>query len=230
MRVLVAEDNVPMAEAVRLALEARGHAVDVIADGGLALHAGLEEQYDVALLDLGLPNEHGLNVLRVWRDRGLTMPVMILSGNADVNALVEALNSGADDYLIKPFHMNELIARKNAVIRRRHGLASSHISLGLIDVDLAHHRVTKQGQHIRLTALEFALFAALALNPGQVMSKIELTEHLYAQDFDRDSNTLEVIVSRLRRKLGEGVIETVRGRGYRVVRAELAASGDEFCI
>jgi len=220
MRVLVVEDNQALADQLATALAEAHFAVDRAADGEEALHLGDTEPYDAVVLDLGLPRLDGLSVLRHWREAGRAMPVLILTARDGWTEKVAGLDAGADDYLAKPFAMGELVARLNALIRRAHGHARPEIVAGPLRIDTAAARVTLAGQPVRLTALEFRLLAFLGHRIGEVVSKTELTEHLYAQDFDRDSNTLEVIVGRLRRKLGEGVIETVRGQGYR-----LAAGG-----
>jgi two-component system OmpR family response regulator len=216
MRVLVVEDHAALAAQVVAALVEAHFAVDRAGDGEEALHLGETEPYDAVVLDLGLPLLDGLTVLRRWRAAGRTMPVLILTARDGWTEKVEGLNAGADDYLAKPFAMGELVARLQALIRRAHGHAHPELAFGTLRIDTAAARVTLGGQPVRLTALEFRLLAVLAHRAGEVVSKTELTEHLYAQDFDRDSNTLEVIVGRLRRKLGDGVIETVRGRGYRL--------------
>jgi two-component system OmpR family response regulator len=217
MRLLVAEDHAALAAQLKAALTEAGHAVDVAPDGEEALFLGSTEPYDAVVLDLGLPRRDGLSVLRRWRADGRTMPVLILTARDAWTEKVDGLNAGADDYLAKPFAMGELVARLQALIRRAHGLARPEITLGDLVIDTAGARVARAGVPVRLTGLEFRLLAYLAHRAGQVVSKTELTEHLYAQDFDRDSNTLEVMVGRLRRKLGDGVIETLRGQGYRLV-------------
>ena len=216
MRVLVVEDSAALAEQLRAALAQAGFAVDQAPDGEEALFLGETEPYDAVVLDLGLPRLDGLSVLRRWRAAGRRMPVLVLTARDAWTEKVEGLNAGADDYLAKPFVMAELIARLQALIRRAHGLARPEIVLGRLRIDTAARGVTLEGLPVRLTALEYGLLAYLAHHAGRPVSKTELTEHLYAQDFDRDSNTLEVIVARLRRKLGEGLIETVRGQGYRL--------------
>jgi two-component system OmpR family response regulator len=217
MRLLVVEDNAALAAQLRAALTEAGFVVDAAADGEEALFLGETEPYDAAVLDLGLPRLDGLSVLRRWRAAGRRLPVLVLTARDGWSEKVEGLNAGADDYLAKPFVMAELIARLRALIRRAHGLTRSEITLGRLSLDTAARSVTLDGLPVRLTALEYGLLAYLAHHAGQVVSKTELTEHLYAQDFDRDSNTLEVIVGRLRRKLGDGMIETLRGQGYRMV-------------
>ncbi|MCK8786182.1 response regulator transcription factor [Roseomonas sp. NAR14] len=223
MRVLVVEDNAALAAQLRAALAEARFAVDHAPDGEEALFLGETEPYDAVVLDLGLPRLDGLSVLRRWRAAGRAMPVLILTARAAWTEKVEGLNAGADDYLAKPFAMGELVARLQALIRRSHGLASAAIALdgpwGQVRLDIAAGSVTRDGAPVRLTALEFKLLAYLAHRRGGIVSKTELTEHLYEQDFDRDSNTLEVMVGRLRRKLGERLIETVRGQGYRLPAA-----------
>ena len=216
MRLLVVEDTADLAAQLRRGLAEAGFAVDMAADGEDALHLGETEPYDAVVLDLGLPRVDGLTVLRRWRAAGRDMPVLILTARDSWSEKVEGLNAGADDYLAKPFAMAELVARLNALIRRANGVATPELVFGEVRLDTASRAVSRAGAAVRLTALEYGLFAYLALNAGRPVSKTELTEHLYAQDFDRDSNTLEVIVARLRRKLGDGLIETVRGQGYRL--------------
>jgi len=216
MRLLVVEDNAELSLQLRNALSESGFAVDVATDGEEGLHLGSTEPYDAVVLDLGLPRLDGLSVLRRWRAADRAMPVILLTARDSWSEKVEGLNAGADDYLAKPFIMAELIARLNALIRRANGVAKSELEFGEIRLDTAARAVTRQGAPVRLTALEYGMLAYLALNAGRPVSKTELTEHLYAQDFDRDSNTLEVIAGRLRRKLGDGLIETVRGQGYRM--------------
>ena len=217
MRVLVAEDSVELASQLRAALAAAHFAVDVAPDGEEAQFLGETEPYDAVVLDLGLPRLDGLSVLRRWRAAGRAMPVLILTARDSWTEKVAGLDAGADDYLAKPFAMAELLARLRALVRRAHGRAQAEIVLGGLHIDPAAGNVALRGMPVRLTALEFRLLAYLAHRPGQLVSKTALTEHLYAQDFDRDSNTLEVVVGRLRRKLDAALIETVRGQGYRLV-------------
>jgi two-component system OmpR family response regulator len=220
MRVLVVEDSAALADQLRAALAEAGFAVDAAADGEEALFLGETEPYDAVVLDLGLPKLDGLSVLKRWRTAGRRMPVLILTARDAWTEKVEGLNAGADDYLAKPFIMAELIARLQALIRRTHGLASAEILSGELRIDTAARSVTLAGAPVRLTALEYGVLAYLAHHAGRPVSKTELTEHLYAQDFDRDSNTLEVVVARLRKKLGGTVIETLRGQGYRLAAAK----------
>ncbi|HZH46286.1 MAG TPA: response regulator transcription factor [Roseococcus sp.] len=219
MRLLVVEDTTALANQLRQGLGEAGFAVDAALDGEEALHLGDTEPYDAVVLDLGLPRMDGLTVLRRWRAAGRAMPVLILTARDSWSEKVEGLNAGADDYLAKPFAMAELVARLNALIRRANGVSRPEMIFGEVRLDTATRSVSRAGAAVRLTALEYGLLAYLALNAGRPVSKTELTEHLYAQDFDRDSNTLEVIVARLRRKLGDSLIETMRGQGYRLVPA-----------
>lgn len=216
MRVLVVEDTQALADQLAAALEAAGFAVDLAPDGEEGLFLGETEPYDAVVLDLGLPKLDGISVLRAWRSGGRTMPVLILTARDGWAEKVDGLNAGADDYLAKPFAMAELVARLNALIRRAHGHATPEIQAGRLRIDTVRKQVALDGTPVRLTAMEYNLLACLAQHLGQPMSKTALTESLYAQDFDRDSNTLEVIVGRLRRKLGDGLIETIRGQGYRL--------------
>ena len=216
MRLLVVEDNAALAAQLRVALADAGFAVDSAADGEEGLFLGETEPHDAVVLDLGLPRLDGLTVLRRWRAAKNGVPVLILTARGSWTEKVEGLNAGADDYLAKPFAMAELVARLHALIRRAHGHAQPEIACGPLCIDTAAQNVTLAGTPVRLTAMEFRLLECLAHHLGQPVSKTQLTEHLYSQDFDRDSNTLEVIVARLRRKLGDQLIETVRGQGYRL--------------
>jgi two-component system, OmpR family, response regulator len=217
MRVLIVEDSAPLAAQLREALGGAGFAVDHAPDGEEAFFLGETEPYDAVVLDLGLPKLDGLSVLRRWRAAGRRVPVLVLTARDAWTEKVEGLNAGADDYLAKPFVMAELIARVQALIRRAHGLAAAEIVLGPLRVDTTARAVSLACTPVRLTALEYGLLAYLAHHAGRPVPKAELTEHLYAQDFERDSNTLEVVVARLRKKLGGELIETVRGQGYRLV-------------
>jgi two-component system OmpR family response regulator len=224
MRILVVEDDPTLAAQIATALEAAGYAVDRAADGEEAAFLGASEPFDAAILDLGLPKIDGLTVLRQWRRAGNSIPVVILTARAGWTEKVEGIDAGADDYLAKPFHMEELLARLRAVVRRAAGLASAELACGPIRLDTRSGRVDIDGMPVALTAQEYKILAYLMHRPGAVVSRTELTEHIYAQDFDRDSNTIEVFVARLRRKLGVDAIETVRGRGYRLRAAGAGAS------
>ena len=219
MRVLVVEDEVVLRSQVKQMLEHAGYAVDEAGDGQAALYLGATEPYDAVVLDLGLPVLDGLTVLQRWRSQGLSMPVLILTARDSWHEKVAGIDAGADDYLAKPFHTEELQARLRALVRRTYGLASPLLQQGEVSLDTRTGTVTLKGITVALTAHEYRLLAYLMHRAGQVVSRSELIEHLYAQDFDRDSNTVEVFVGRLRRKLGADLIETVRGMGYRLVNA-----------
>jgi len=219
VRVLLVEDEAVLRSQLKQMLEQAGYAVDETGDGQAALHLGATEPYDAVVLDLGLPVLDGLTVLQRWRSQGLTMPVLILTARDSWHEKVAGIDAGADDYLAKPFHTEELLARLRALVRRSHGLASPLLEQGDVTLDTRTGTVTLKGITVTLTAHEYRLLAYLMHRAGQVVSRGELVEHLYAQDFDRDSNTVEVFVGRLRRKLGADLIETVRGMGYRLLPA-----------
>jgi two-component system OmpR family response regulator len=219
MRVLLVEDDPVLRGQLQTGLADAGYAVDLADNGRDAQHLGETEPFDAVVLDLGLPQVDGLTVLQRWRAGGRTMPVLILTARDSWHEKVAGIDAGADDYLAKPFHMEELLARLRALIRRAQGLASPLLSCGALALDTRSGRLTADGRPVPLTAHEYRLLAYLMHRPGRVVSRTELTEHLYAQDFDRDSNTIEVFVGRLRRKLPGGSIETVRGMGYRLVPA-----------
>lgn len=219
MRVLLVEDDRILRSQLKQMLEQAGYAVDEAPDGQTALHLGATEPYDAVVLDLGLPLLDGLTVLQRWRSQGLCMPVLILTARDSWHEKVAGIDAGADDYLAKPFHSEELLARLRALVRRAHGLASPLLQQGDIVLDTRTGTVSLRGGTVSLTAHEYRLLAYLMHRAGQVVSRSDLVEHLYAQDFERDSNTVEVFVARLRRKLGGELIETVRGLGYRLVPA-----------
>ncbi len=216
MRVLLVEDDATLRAQLRTGLQDAGYAVDEADNGRDAHHLGAHEAFDAVILDLGLPVLDGISVLKRWRGAGLTLPVLILTARDSWHEKVAGIDAGADDYLAKPFHMEELLARLRALIRRAQGLASPLLQCGALALDTRTSRVTLDGQPIGLTSHEFRVLAYLMHRPGTVVSRTELTEHLYSQDFDRDSNTIEVFVGRLRRKLPAATIETVRGMGYRL--------------
>jgi two-component system OmpR family response regulator len=217
--VLLVEDDALLRAQLRAGLEQAGYVVDGADNGRDAHHLGATEPFDAVVLDLGLPLLDGLSVLRRWREAGRAMPVLILTARDGWHEKVAGIDAGADDYLTKPFHMEELLARMRALIRRAQGLASPLLQCGALALDTRSGRVTLDGQPVALTSHEFRLLAYLMHRPGTVVSRTELTEHLYAQDYDRDSNTIEVFIGRLRRKLPPGAIETVRGMGYRLAPA-----------
>lgn len=219
MRVLIVEDEPTIAAQLSDALTAAGYAVDVAGNGVDAHFQGSDENqpFDAVVLDLGLPQMDGLTVLKKWRTAGRTMPVLILTARDNWHEKVSGIDAGADDYLTKPFHMEELLARLRALIRRAGGHASAELVCGPIVLDTRQSRVTVGGQALTLTSHEYRVLDYLMHHPEQVVSRSDLIEHIYAQDFDRDSNTVEVFIARLRKKLPEGAIETVRGLGYRLV-------------
>ena len=205
-----------MSQQLAAALAEAGYAVDHAEDGERAEFLGQTESYDVVVLDLGLPQLDGLSVLRRWREAGLTVPVLVLTARGSWYEKVQGIDAGADDYLSKPFRMEELLARLRSLIRRSRQMASSEMHAGVVGVDSRTGRVTVNGEVIRLTALEFRVLSYLMHHRGRAVSQGELAEHIYPIDAERDSNTIEVFIARLRRKLGPGVIDTVRGFGYRI--------------
>ena len=217
MRILLVEDEPLLRTQLHTALDAAGYVVDEADNGRDAQFLGDCEPYDAVVLDLGLPMLDGLTVLRRWREAGRAMPVLILTARDNWNEKVAGIDAGADDYLTKPFHIEELLARLRALIRRAAGQASPILRCGELILDTRSGRVTFAGQPISLTSHEYKVLDYLMHRPGNLVSRTELTEHIYAQDFDRDSNTIEVFVGRLRKKLPPGLIETVRGLGYRLV-------------
>jgi len=217
MRVLIVEDEPTIASQLAAALGQAGYAVDR-ADNGVDAHVlGSNEPVDAVILDLGLPQMDGLTVLKKWRAAGRTMPVLILTARDNWHEKVAGIDAGADDYLAKPFHMEELLARLRALIRRAGGHASAELVCGEVLLDTRAGRVSVGGVMLTLTSHEYRVLDYLMHHPGQIVSRSDLIEHIYAQDFDRDSNTVEVFIARLRKKLPDGVIETVRGLGYRLV-------------
>jgi two-component system OmpR family response regulator len=217
MRILLVEDEPTLRAQLAQALQAAGYAVDEADNGRDALHLGQTEPFDAVVLDLGLPQLDGLSVLRRWREEGHAMPVLILTARDHWHDKVAGIDAGADDYLTKPFHGEELLARLRALIRRASGLASPLLRCGPLSLDTRSGRVTVGDEPVNLTSHEYKVLAYLMHRPGAVVSRSELTEHIYSQDHDRDSNTIEVFVARLRRKLPAELIETVRGLGYRLV-------------
>lgn len=221
MRALVIEDEATLREGLRAELAKAGFTVDVAADGEEGLFAGLEYPIDVAVVDLGLPKLPGLDVIRRWRARDRRFPILILTARDRWQDKVEGLDAGADDYVAKPFHFEEVLARLQALLRRSGGWASSTLSCGPITLDTRAQTVTVEGAPVELTTFEYRILEHLMLKAGEVISKTDLTEQLYEQDFERDSNVIEVFIGRLRRKLDPDdrikPIETLRGRGYRFV-------------
>ncbi len=220
MRILVVEDEARLREQLTATLRKAGNAVDASGSGEEGLFMGNEYPIDVAILDLGLPDIDGLEVLRQWREAGRSFPVLILTARNRWDEKVQGLEAGADDYLTKPFHVEEVIARLRALVRRASGQAKPVLTTGAIRLDTSRQQLSVDGADVELTAFEYRLLEYLMLHAGKVISKTELSEHLYEEQIDRDSNVLEVLVGRLRRKLDpEGrwkPIETLRGRGYRL--------------
>ncbi|WJW74306.1 response regulator transcription factor [Thiohalobacter sp. IOR34] len=215
MRLLLVEDDRALVEGLLPELRQAGYAVDLAADGREALYLGENEQYDIVVLDLGLPLMGGLDVLERWRQGGMTAPVLILTARDSWREKVAGLKAGADDYLTKPFYQEELLARLQALLRRSHGRVDNQLRVGDLTLDEEHQRVrTADGRAIELTGTEFRLLRYFMMNAGKLLSKTRLTEHVYEQDFDRDSNLIEVYVRRLREKIGRERIETRRGQGY----------------
>ncbi len=216
MRLLLVEDNVPLADELLAGLTRQGYAVDWLADGRDADYQGGSEPYDLIVLDLGLPGKPGLEVLRAWRRRGVATPVLILTARDSWAERIEGLKAGADDYLTKPFHPEELSLRIQALLRRAHGMANQPLlEAGGLSLDEGRQRCLKDNREIELTAGEFRLLRYFMLHPGQLLSKTQLTEHLYDGETERDSNVIEVHINRLRGKLGRDLIQTRRGQGYR---------------
>ncbi|HUF44769.1 MAG TPA: response regulator transcription factor [Aestuariivirgaceae bacterium] len=214
MRLLVVEDDPDLNRQLTTALTDAGYVVDTVADGEEGHFLGDTEPYDAVILDLGLPVMDGVTVLEKWRRSGRMMPVLILTARDRWSDKVAGFDAGADDYVSKPFHMEEVLARVRALLRRSAGHATSDISCGPLTLDTKSARVTVDGKAVKLTSLEFRLLAYLMHHKGRVVSRTELVEHLYDQDFDRDSNTIEVFVGRLRKKLEVDVLKTIRGLGY----------------
>jgi len=218
MRILVVEDEPTLRRQLRAAGEAAGYVVDECDNGRDAHFLGDTETYDAVVLDLGLPLLDGLTVLRRWREAGRAVPVLILTARDNWTEKVAGIDAGADDYMTKPFHMEELLARLRALIRRSVGLADPVLRRGELSLDTRSGKVTQAGVAVALTSHEYRVLEYLMHRCGDVVSRAELIAHVYAQDFDRDSNTVEVFVARLRKKLSADLIETVRGLGYRINR------------
>jgi len=214
MRLLVVEDDRDLNRQLVKALSQAGYAVDTAFDGEEGQFLGETEPYDAVILDLGLPKIDGASVLEAWRQAGRVMPVLVLTARDAWSDKVKSFDSGADDYVTKPFHIEEILARLRALVRRASGHATSDLVCGPVRVDTRSGRVLVNGEAVRLTSHEYRLMSYLMHHVGRIISRTELVEHLYDQDFDRDSNTIEVFVGRLRKKLGIDVIKTIRGLGY----------------
>jgi len=217
MRLLVVEDDRDLNRQLVKALSQAGYAVDTAFDGEEGQFLGETEPYDAVILDLGLPKIDGASVLEAWREAGRVMPVLVLTARDAWSDKVKSFDSGADDYVTKPFHIEEILARLRALVRRASGHATSDLVCGPVRVDTRSGRVLVNGEAVRLTSHEYRLMSYLMHHVGRIISRTELVEHLYDQDFDRDSNTIEVFIGRLRKKIGPDRIETVRGLGYRIV-------------
>ena len=216
MRILIVEDDKTLNQQLFDAFSQANYAVDRAYDGEEAQFLGETEPYDAVILDIGLPLKDGLSVLESWRRDGHNMAVLLLTARDRWSDKVQGIDAGADDYVAKPFHMEEVLARVRALLRRSSGLASNDVRIGPVELNIAAAKLQVSGQSIKLTAHEFRLISYLILHREQVVSRTELIEHIYDQDFDRDSNTLEVFVGRLRRKMPINIIETVRGVGYKI--------------
>ncbi len=216
MRILIAEDDVVLSGQIKRALALDGHVVDVAHEGVDAAHLGATEPYDIVVLDIGLPAKDGITILKEWRSGGVKTPVLILTARDGWTERVDGLDAGADDYMSKPFHMPELSARIRALLRRRADMTNPIFSKGPVEFDTRNQRVMVDGFPVDLTAQEAAVLAYLVHNAGRMVMRTELSEHIYEYDGERDSNTIAVFVTRLRKKLGADFIQTVRGRGYMI--------------
>jgi two-component system OmpR family response regulator len=225
MRILVVEDDPDLNRQLTEALKTAGYVVDSARDGEDGHFLGDTEPYDAVVLDIGLPRMDGISVLEAWRRAGRKMPVLILTARDRWSDKVQGIDAGADDYVAKPFHIEEVLARIRALVRRAAGHATNEIECGPVRIDTKSGRVTVDGNPVKLTAHEYKVLEYLMHHRDRVVSRTELIEHLYDQDFDRDSNTIEVFVGRLRKKVSGDLIETVRGLGYRVVTPGRAAAG-----
>lgn len=217
MRILILEDDKDLNRQLQEACVDAGYVVDVAFDGEEGHFLGDTEPYDAVILDIGLPEKDGLTILEEWRRDGRDMPVLMLTARDRWSDKVSGIDAGADDYVTKPFHVEEVLARLRALIRRSAGLSTSVIECGPVSLDTRTSKVSCEGRHVKLTSHEFRLLSYLMHHQEKVISRTELTEHLYDQDFDKDSNTVEVFVGRVRKKLGVNCIETVRGLGYRLL-------------
>jgi len=220
MRLLLIEDDPDLSRQMKHVLENDGYVVDTSFDGEDGHFLGETESYDAIVLDLGLPVIDGISVLGKWRKAGISTPVLILTARDGWSEKVAGLDAGADDYVTKPFKIEEVLARVRALIRRAAGQASPELVCGVVTLNTNSSKVTVDGMPVRLTAQEYKLLAYMMHHPEKIISRTELTEHLYDQDFDRDSNTIEVFITRIRKKLGVPVINTIRGLGYQLVNAQ----------
>jgi two-component system OmpR family response regulator len=224
LRLLVVEDDKDLNRQISTALTQAGYVVDRAFDGEEGLFLGDTEPYDAVVLDIGLPKKDGISVLGEWRKSGRTMPVLILTARDRWSEKVQGFDAGADDYVVKPFHIEEVLARMRALLRRAAGHASSELYCGPVCLDTRAGRILVDGNPVKLTSHELRLISYLMHHSGRVVSRSELVEHLYDQDFDRDSNTIEVFIGRLRKKLGVDIIQTMRGLGYIIAAPERDAT------
>lgn len=220
MRVLIVEDEAALAFRLQQVLEGAGFSVDVAYDGEEGWHLGDTEPYDAVVLDLGLPRIDGITVLNRWREAGRTMPVLILTARSRWSEKMAGFNAGADDYLVKPFEMEEVVYRLRAIIRRASGHAQPELTCGALRLDTNGGRVSVAGVPVQLTAQEFRILSYLMHHADRVVSRTELAEHVYDRHFDLDSNSLEVLVGRIRKKIGAEYIQTIRGQGYKLTEPE----------
>jgi two-component system OmpR family response regulator len=220
MRVLIVEDEAALAFRLQQVLEGAGFSVDVAYDGEEGWHLGDTEPYDAVVLDLGLPRIDGITVLNRWREAGRTMPVLILTARSRWSEKMAGFNAGADDYLVKPFEMEEVVYRLRAIIRRASGHAQPELTCGVLRLDTNGGRVSVAGVPVQLTAQEFRILSYLMHHADRVVSRTELAEHVYDRHFDLDSNSLEVLVGRIRKKIGAEYIQTIRGQGYKLTEPE----------
>lgn len=216
MRILVAEDDIVLSQQIKSALVTDGRAVDTVSDGEEALFMGASEPYDLVVLDIGLPERDGISVLKQWRKDEIQTPVLILTARDSWSERVDGLDAGADDYMTKPFHMPELSARIRAMLRRQSGNMNPVFQAGPVTFDSRTNQVLLNGMSVSLTAQELAVLSYLFHNPGRMISRTELSDHIYEYDGDRDSNTIAVFVGRLRKKLGKDLIKSARGLGYQI--------------
>ena len=214
MRLLLIEDDPDLSRSLKVDLEHAGYAVDIAMDGEQGEFLGMTESYDIIILDLGLPKLSGLEVLRLWRHNNNSVPVIVLTARDAWHEKVDGFKAGADDYLGKPFHIQELLARIQALLKRLHGQNKLGLSINGVELNEERQTLLIDGQQLELTAVEFRLLRYLMLNPGKVLSKSQLSEHIYDYDSDRDSNVIEFYINRLRGKLGKNLITTRRGQGY----------------
>ena len=221
MRILVVEDEARIAGLIADVLESEGYIAEISSDGADGWEKGGTETYAAAILDIGLPRMDGISVLRNWRKEGVNFPVMLLSAKSSWNERVEGIDAGADDYMVKPFQMEELLARLRALLRRNSDQKTTALSVGDLQLDLLQMRVTMAGRRIKVTPLEFRLLSYLLHHKGQVVAQSVLAENIYFRDQEPDSNAIEVLVGRLRRKLGADLIKTKRGFGYVIPEAQV---------